>query len=97
MMDILQILGTAAMLTLAAVCGMLSYPDRNPLYIAIGQYVFRWMLFALVVLSVGRIGTFIGMLDTEVARYINSGAFLLAVLAITIEVFKFSRGKGRKI
>jgi hypothetical protein len=94
-MDILQTLGTAAMFTLAVICGMLSYPDRNPLYIAVGQVVFRWIFFALVFLSVGRVGTFIG-LDTEMARFINSAAFLVAVVAITINVFRHTRPRGPK-
>ena len=93
--DVIQILGTAAMLTLAVICGMLSYPKGNPLYTAIGQVVFRWLFFALVLLSVGRIGTFIG-LDTEIARYVNSFAFLVAVIAITVNVFRHSRVRKRK-
>lgn len=95
-MDILQIFGTAAMCTLAVVCGMLSYPERNPLYTAIGQYVFRHLFFALVILSIGRVGTFIG-LDTEVARYINSVSFIIAVLFVTFEVYNFTRSRGKKI
>ena len=90
-MDILQILGTAAMLTLAVICWKMAHPKNNPLYLAVGQTVFKWIFLALVVLSVGRIFTFAGLLPTEVARFINSGAFLIAVFFIIVSVLRYNQ------
>lgn len=90
-MDILQILGTAAMMTLAVICWKMAHPKNNPLYLAVGQTVFKWLFFALAVLTIGRILTFASLLPTEVARYINSGAFLLAVFFIVLSVLSYNK------
>ena len=90
-MDILQILGTAAMMTLAAICWKMAHPKDNPLYLAVGQTVFKWLFFALTILVIGRILTFIGVMPTEVARYVNSVAFLAAVICIVASVLTYNR------
>lgn len=87
----LQILGTAAMATLAVICWKMAHPKNNPLYLAVGQTVFKWLFVALVILSVGRIFTFVGVLPTEVARYINSGAFIIAVGFIVGSVLTYNK------
>jgi len=90
-MDLLQILGTAAMMTLAVICWKMAHPKDNPLYLAVGQTVFKWIFFALAVLTIGRIFTFAELLPTEIARYINSFAFLLAVICIVISVLNYNK------
>jgi len=89
-MDILQILGTAAMMTLAVICLKMAYPQNNRLYLAVGQTVFKWLFVALAVLVIGRVLTFAGILPTEVARYINSITFMVAVLFIVISVLSYN-------
>lgn len=79
------------MLTLAVICWKMAHPKNNPLYLAVGQTVFAWIFVALVVLSVGRIFTFAGVLPTEVARYINSVAFLIAVAFIVGSVLTYNK------
>lgn len=91
MMDLLQILGTAAMATLAVICFKMAHPKNNPLYLAVGQTVFMWLFIALVVLSIGRIFTFAGVLPTEVARYINSFTFIVAVGFIVGSVLTYNK------
>ena len=90
-MDFLQILGTAAMMTLAVICWKMAHPKDNPLYLAVGQTVFKWLFFALVVLVVGRILTFVNLLPVDVARYINSFAFLAAVVCIVVSVLRYNK------
>lgn len=87
----LQILGTAAMMTLAVICIKMAYPKQNALYLAVGQTVFKWLFVALMTLSIGRLLTFFHAISAEVARYINSGAFMLVVVFIVISVLTYNR------
>lgn len=90
-MDFLQIFGTAAMVTLAIICWKMAHPKDNPLYLAVGQTVFKWLFFALVVLTIGRVLTFVQLVPPEIARYVNSITFLLAVVFIVISVLSYNK------
>lgn len=79
------------MMTLAVICWKMAHPKNNPLYLAVGQTVFMWIFVALVVLSLGRIFTFVNVLPTEVARYINSATFLVAVGFIVGSVLTYNK------
>jgi len=87
----IQTVGTAAMATLAVVCWKMAHPKNNPLYLAVGQTVFKWIFVVLAVLVTGRVLAIGGLLSTEVARYINSVTFLVAIVFIVISVLTYNK------
>lgn len=87
-MDIIALLGTAAMLTLAVVCLMLALPVNQRLFLVTGRTVFGWLFVALFIFVLTRFLTLGFNLPTEAARNINSVAFMLAVGGIILNVIR---------
>lgn len=93
-MDVLQLLGTAAILTLAAVCLILWLPKNYALFIVTGQAVFAWCFFVLVLLFVTRMAGAAFGIDIETIRPLNSLMFIICVVGIVYSVVRKSR-KGK--
>lgn len=85
---IIQFFSTVALLTLGYITYFLSRHRNAHTFIKVGQDVFRWLLVALVCITLNRLLLTLHLVDATVSREVNGVAFIISVIGIVGSVYK---------